>query len=221
MPTPLTEVRTAHPAEYDAIGELTATVYLAEGYADEHYAQVLRDVAARAATATVLVAVRGTSLLGSVTVATGGGDFAEQAGPGEAVVRMLVTDPAARGTGAGTALMQASLQHARRAGCRVVRLSTQASMTVAHRIYERAGFLRTPDRDWSPMPGVHLLTYELVLRWCGLCGESGRHEDCERAQALEPPRYCAGCRRRLVVQVTPNGWSARCSEHGTTWAGPG
>ena len=32
-----------------------------------------------------------------------------------------------------------------------------------------------------------------------------------RRAALEPPRYCAQCRRRMVVQVTPLGWTARCS----------
>jgi hypothetical protein len=31
---------------------------------------------------------------------------------------------------------------------------------------------------------------------------------------LEPPRFCAECGRRLVVQVRPDGWSARCSRHG-------
>jgi hypothetical protein len=31
---------------------------------------------------------------------------------------------------------------------------------------------------------------------------------------LEPPRYCSGCRRRMVVQVTPTGWTAKCVEHG-------
>ena len=31
---------------------------------------------------------------------------------------------------------------------------------------------------------------------------------------LEPPRYCADCGRRLVVQVLPNGWHSTCSRHG-------
>ena len=31
---------------------------------------------------------------------------------------------------------------------------------------------------------------------------------------LEPPRFCAECGRRMVVQVRPDGWSARCSRHG-------
>jgi len=31
---------------------------------------------------------------------------------------------------------------------------------------------------------------------------------------LEPPRYCAECGRRMIVQVRPDGWTARCSRHG-------
>ena len=40
------------------------------------------------------------------------------------------------------------------------------------------------------------------------------HERCTERRRLEPPRYCAACRRRMVVQVTPRGWTARCAEHG-------
>ena len=42
------------------------------------------------------------------------------------------------------------------------------------------------------------------------------HDRCEAARRFEPPRYCARCGRRLVVQVSPDGWTARCTEHGTT-----
>ena len=31
---------------------------------------------------------------------------------------------------------------------------------------------------------------------------------------LEPPRYCAECGRRMIVQVRPDGWAAKCSRHG-------
>jgi len=31
---------------------------------------------------------------------------------------------------------------------------------------------------------------------------------------LEPPRFCADCGRRMVVQVRPDGWWAQCSRHG-------
>ena len=67
-----------------------------------------------------------------------------------------------------------------------------------------------------------------VATYCGHCGlavaEAG-HETCVRRLELEPPRYCMQCRRRLVVQVMPDRWTARCAEHGTTtastWAGGG
>ena len=34
------------------------------------------------------------------------------------------------------------------------------------------------------------------------------------ALGLEPPRFCAECGRRMVVQVRPDGWWAACSRHG-------
>jgi hypothetical protein len=55
--------------------------------------------------------------------------------------------------------------------------------------------------------------------YCDRCGQNradGEHDACRRARELEPPRYCPACRRRLVVQVTPLGWAARCSVHGGT-----
>ncbi|TWD79405.1 hypothetical protein FB561_0463 [Kribbella amoyensis] len=56
-----------------------------------------------------------------------------------------------------------------------------------------------------------------TLLYCGHCGgelADGEHAECGRALMMEPPRYCAQCRRRMVVQVHPTGWSARCSAHG-------
>ena len=53
--------------------------------------------------------------------------------------------------------------------------------------------------------------------WCARCGEDrsdSAHLACDVALVLEPPRYCTRCRRRMVVQIVPTGWSARCSEHG-------
>jgi GNAT superfamily N-acetyltransferase len=203
------EVRPALPREFAAVGDLLATTYLDEGFAGPDYADVLRDVARRAGHAVVLVALLDGRLVGSVTVVTQGGPFAERNELGTAVVRMLVTHPAVRGAGAR------ARARARADGCWVVRLSTRTTMTAAHRLYERVGFTRTPDRDWWPEPGLELLTYALPLVHCGACGEPGRHEACDRRLELDPPRYCAQCRRRMVVQVHPTGWTARCVEHGT------
>jgi hypothetical protein len=55
------------------------------------------------------------------------------------------------------------------------------------------------------------------MDFCTRCGrpeQDGGHDACRAALNLEPPRYCAHCRRRMVVQVVPSGWSARCSVHG-------
>ncbi len=58
----------------------------------------------------------------------------------------------------------ASTTHRATPGCVRVVLSTGAMRR--HRIYERLGFTRTPDRDWNPLPDlddITLLTYELTL----------------------------------------------------------
>lgn len=215
-----TTVRPIDPSEHEAVAELTASVYRGEGYSSADYEPQLRAVGSRASGATVLVAVDGERLLGAVTVAARGGEWAEHSVPGEAVIRMLVVSAEARGSGAGEALVRACLDEARQDGCAIVRLSSQEAMTSAHRLYERVGFVRTPSFDWYPVPELFLRTYALPLApWCGQCGEQltpEGHAACRRAAELDPPRYCAYCRRRMVVQVLPTGWTATCSQHGLT-----
>ncbi|MGI5457893.1 GNAT family N-acetyltransferase [Streptomyces sp. CA-249302] len=164
------QIRPADPTEYDALGEITAQAYLQDGLLafgdeDDWYLGELRDVAKRAAHAEVLVAVSRTELLGGVTFAPASGPMAELARPGEAEIRMLAVAHAARGRGAGEALVRACVDRARAAQCTGVVLSTQHTMHAAHRIYERLGFRRAPGRDWNPIPGDEftLLTYELTL----------------------------------------------------------
>jgi ribosomal protein S18 acetylase RimI-like enzyme len=160
-------IRSARPDEYERIGELTVRVYLAEGYtrAGSHYLGVLADVAGRAEKAEVVVAVDETDrILGTVTYAGYGSPYAETAtAPDEAGFRMLVVDPATRGQGVGDALVRWCIERARQDGARVLRLSTQAGMAAAARLYARLGFVRTPDLDWTPEPDVDLLTYEKVI----------------------------------------------------------
>ena len=64
--------------------------------------------------------------------------------------------------------------------------------------------------------------------YCGHCGDpvgTRDHGGCAGRLQLEPPRYCSACRRRMVVQVTPGSWTARCAVHGETsadtWADTG
>ncbi|MBB4685130.1 biotin synthase auxiliary protein BsaP [Amycolatopsis jiangsuensis] len=59
--------------------------------------------------------------------------------------------------------------------------------------------------------------------YCVHCGQpeaDAGHEACHTLRtALEPPRFCRSCARRMVVQVTTFGWTARCSRHGETSGG--
>jgi ribosomal protein S18 acetylase RimI-like enzyme len=161
------KIRRAEPADLETIGRVTLKAYVDGGHLhpESDYGGTLADARTRAEAAELWVAVRlpdGTPL-GSVTFAPPGSSFNEVAEPGEAEVRMLAVSPEAQGSGAGEALMRRCVSRARELGLSGLALSTQPSMHAAHRIYERLGFVRTPERDWSPIPGVDLITYRLDL----------------------------------------------------------
>jgi ribosomal protein S18 acetylase RimI-like enzyme len=154
----------ATPEDYSRIAELTVGVYRDEGFGNEAYLVQLADVTGRARHAELLVARdRGGDVVGSVALALDG-EFGEVlTSPDEAGFRMLVVDPAVRGRGVGELLVRACLDRARAAGKTRMVLSTDARMHAAHRLYERLGFTRLPERDWTPMPGVSLLVYAVSL----------------------------------------------------------
>ncbi|MFC1417341.1 GNAT family N-acetyltransferase [Streptacidiphilus cavernicola] len=160
-------IRPALDSELDAAGHLTAESFIADGHTSRggSYEPRLRDARDRADRAELLVAVDPAdgALLGSVTFAPPGSPYADLARGDEGEFRMLAVSPAARGRGVGEALVRACLDRAGELGLRRVVMSTQPSMVYAYRIYERLGFVRTPERDWSPMPDIPLLTYAVEL----------------------------------------------------------
>lgn len=159
------EIRVARSEEWRAIGDLTAAVYVAAGYVSPNgsYLPQLRDAASRAREAELIVAVQGGEPAGTVTYCPYASPWAQLAGPGEAEFHMLAVSPMNRGLGLGEALVRHCIRRARENGCATLRLSTEPIMHAAHRIYRRLGFVRTPDRDWAPAPGLDLLTYALAL----------------------------------------------------------
>ena len=76
---------------------------------------------------------------------------------------MLGVAGRARGLGVGTALTERCIERTREFGHRRIVMSSAAYMTTAHRIYERLGFVRLPERDWAPIPGVDLYAFALDL----------------------------------------------------------
>lgn len=159
-------IRRAEPAEYEAAGRITLSAYTHDGlsHGESGYDKQLLDAARRAEHAELLVAVHDDgTVLGTATFCRAGTEYAEISRPGEAEFRMLGVAPHARGSGIGEALVKACIDLARSHGDHALVLSTQLVMASAGRIYQRLGFRRTPDRDWSPVPGVDLIAYRLDL----------------------------------------------------------
>jgi ribosomal protein S18 acetylase RimI-like enzyme len=154
-------IRPALAAEHEAVGELCVNAYRAAGVAVDAYEPTLRDVAGRAARAEVLVA-EDARLVGTVTFVLGG-PLREIGTPEEGEFRMLAVDPAAGGRGIGTRLVEACAERSRAAGRTGLVCSSQPAMVAAHAVYRKLGFVRDPARDWSPISGVELVAFALVL----------------------------------------------------------
>lgn len=168
------EVRVAEPVEYGALGEIVVAAYRGlvsdadaaastAGYEDR-----LRAVAQRAVDGVVLAAVRSdgshNQVLGCITYVPGPeSPLAEDVREGEAGVRMLGVHPAAQRQGIGEALMVACIERARAAARERLVLHSTPWMASAHRLYERLGFRRAPERDWTPVPAVPLWGFVLDL----------------------------------------------------------
>jgi ribosomal protein S18 acetylase RimI-like enzyme len=164
---PALEVRDARPADHAAVGELTVAAYRAiPGHTPTRdYAARLRDVAGRAATARVVVAVEAPDgpPLGTVTYVPGPGPLAEFSGAGECGMRMLAVAPAARGRGAGRALVEACIARAREDGRVRLVIHTTDTMTAAQALYRSVGFARRQELDFAAEDGLVLRCYALEL----------------------------------------------------------
>lgn len=135
------------------------------GDAEDHYREHLADVEGRDRGAEVWVALPddGDAILGNVTVCPAGSSWREVSRDGEGEFRMLAVAPEAQGQGVGMTLASMVVERFRSEGARGIALSSLESMSGAHRIYDRLGFRRAPERDWSPAPGVHLIAFHKEL----------------------------------------------------------
>jgi ribosomal protein S18 acetylase RimI-like enzyme len=164
-------IREALPEDHAEAGRVTAEAYREFVPRDddgdwERYLARLADVGERAARTTILVAVEEGRIIGCVTlelesrVRDGDGDAPLE--PGEAHIRMLGVDPAARARGAGGQLMAECEARARAAAGKThITLHSTMQMKAAQRMYERLGYVRDADRVFPD--GFVLLGYRKEL----------------------------------------------------------
>lgn len=166
MGLPDVHVRRATDDDLEAVAALTVAAYQADGLVtpDDPYVAELADAASRARDAELWVAVDGEQVLGSVTFCLPGTPWAELSRAGEGEFRMLGVAPHARGRGIAEALVRHLLDRSRDLGLDALVMCSKVEMTTAHRLYDRLGFTRDPERDWCPVEGVNLLGFRLDLR---------------------------------------------------------
>jgi GNAT superfamily N-acetyltransferase len=163
-------IREWRPDEQALVGELRVTAYGATGLLSESggYAETLRGFGFDG-DCVVLVAAGDAAageyggILGTIVLEPFGPHSELARDEREADVRAFAVDPRAQGQGIGRALLQAVTACAAKRGVRTLRLCTQPAMTTAQRLYAAAGFDRTPDLDFEPVPGLTLRAYALDL----------------------------------------------------------
>jgi GNAT superfamily N-acetyltransferase len=165
-------IRDARPSDGKAIEAVTLAAY--QQYAAlmpelwEGYRQNILATLAAAQPDTQIVAEEDGRIVGSVLLYPAGTVFARPGGGSATLVspevRLLAVDPEARGKGVGAALMQACVARARESGTSNLTLHTTEIMQAAMRLYERMGFVRAPELDFEPAPGVVVKGYRLDVR---------------------------------------------------------
>jgi GNAT superfamily N-acetyltransferase len=157
-------VRPARPDEYDRVGALTIDAYktLDRDHLEDGYDEQILDVAARAASAEVLVAVEhdGTIVGACTFVSDPTSPWMEWTNPDETELRLLAVDASARGRGVGQALVEVCIARAGALG-RPLMLHTTQFMRNAARLYERMGFERVPERDVAGYDPYEFRAYRL------------------------------------------------------------
>jgi GNAT superfamily N-acetyltransferase len=167
-------VRDARPEDRDAILDVTLAAY--QEYAArmpgfwEGYRQNIVDSVSDVGEAEQLVAEHGGAIVGTALLypprrmRISQRDSLDMPWP---EVRLLAVAPSARGRGVGTALMRECVRRVRLANGTTLSLHTTDLMQTAMRMYERMGFVRAPEIDFHPAPGVTVKGYRLNLNITG------------------------------------------------------
>lgn len=158
-------VRPLADGEAPAAGRVVRAGYLAlPGYpSDPEYDEMIADVEARRDHTTVVVAEVDGEIVGCLTyIADHDHPDAEHGDPDAATFRFFAVDPLVQGRGVGQAMIDWVIGRARADGLARLRIHTLTMMHGAHRLYERNGFVRDPERD-TDWDGIIGLAYRCEL----------------------------------------------------------
>jgi GNAT superfamily N-acetyltransferase len=165
------KLRDARDGDQDAIRELTLAAYreyaaiLGENY--HYYEDSIVSTLADVGPAAQIVAEQDGRLVGAALLYPPGTAFEAPKGHAAPVwpeVRLVAVSPAARGRRIGKALVQECLRRARQDGCTGLALHTTDMMQVAMQMYERMGFVRTPEFDFYPVPEFQVKAYRFDFK---------------------------------------------------------
>ena len=169
-------MRDARPEDQAAIEEVTLVAY--QEYAPimqerwEIYRHSILGTLADVRPAEQLVAERDGVIVGTVLLFPAGTAFKAPGGVDVSLpapeIRLLAVAPAARGLGVGAALVNECMRRARQAGVPAITLHTTDMMQPAMRMYERMGYVRALELDFSPAPEFVIKGYRYMFPATGL-----------------------------------------------------
>ena len=147
------------------IASLLIQVFAGEGYTDRPNAEMMSAPDELCHRGDIFLAKSGTGdLLGMAICVCPTSAACHVAETDEAELHLLAVLPKARRQGVAAALVAACEQRASFLGYSKMVLSTQPTMLAAHRLYERVGYRRNAERDWSRAQyGKSYLVYEKLL----------------------------------------------------------
>jgi GNAT superfamily N-acetyltransferase len=163
------QIRDARPEELDEVSQVIRDAY--QEYRNsiptrawQTYIREITDVRSRLGVAELIVAELDGRLAGTVSLYLDASPAMQEGWPaGWAGIRILAVRRAYRDRGIGRKLMEECIRRCRERGIATVGLHTTEAMDVARRMYERMGFIRAPEFDFHPAPGVVVMAYRLDL----------------------------------------------------------
>jgi GNAT superfamily N-acetyltransferase len=165
-------IRDAKESEYAAMLNVTLAAYqeyasMMPPFAWEEYSGDMADAIQGPLPADHIVAEQDGAIVGSVLLYPAGTVFEAPDGRTFTLplpeVRLLAVSPEARGRGVGRALTEECIRRARQDGAAALNLHTTDMMQTAMQLYERMGFVRAPDIDFSPAPEIVIKGYRYDL----------------------------------------------------------